>query len=725
MIILGSSNAGHVTAWTADRGEITRELFFSQTRRFLTPQVPFHLSTALDAAALQISPMDKLPVEILSKIIDLLSPQEKVQLQSVSKKLFDLARDNNLWKVHCYEQSWAALQASRSADRMSESLVASSPTSLSALGQSTLRDLIQPPALCVSEVGSDETRDLSPSERARAAAEWDSSAEGEHVDWYSEYIARHGPISLTWTQQPSVRTGEGGRRQFHEVKGMGLLKDWSSARQNKIVAPLEDGSVCIWDLNHSHCAGSPSSKGRILGVSEPGILMKNLSGRREHSSSKSALDFINLGEGVSVDSLRQRAYLAIGNVLNEVDLETLKVVSQQRYPWSIFALSQETDYSVPLTLATTLSLQIYDARLSATEEEEAISSRCEKVNNGFAPESDIFTHPDSPLLRFQPNGQPPHRIRSPDPSEKGANYAPLFQPGPLSILHPPAPHVNTILLAGRFPSILCYDRRFFPRLQNTVHSGGRLCGLASVPAPRFPVFSDSTYPESHSVVACGEYNGRGSLELYSLKSASQERVGNPSNLSSHLTPEYKNRQSAASSKLLSVGSHGNRLVYSDSEGNIKWMERDGGSEVRRWNVNTSQPQIPFSRYGRESTPGPSGDDQEPRGLWPGSQPQNNNSEVARKILPIGGNLTGDELLVWTGERIGRLKFSIPADQDMLMEEEEDDLFMHAEVDEATRDAMRQKHRDEWEKEQRYGDMMRRALERQADEVRWMGSHGMS
>jgi hypothetical protein len=37
----------------------------------------------------------------------------------------------------------------------------------------------------------------SPIERARAAAEWDSSAEGEHVDWYSEYIARHGPISFS------------------------------------------------------------------------------------------------------------------------------------------------------------------------------------------------------------------------------------------------------------------------------------------------------------------------------------------------------------------------------------------------------------------------------------------------------------------------------------------------------------------------------------------------
>lgn len=620
--------------------------------------------------------------------------------------------------MHCYDQSWAARQAARAAARPPESLISDTTASLTTLGQESLRDIIQPSAPPPNR-DSDDTREFSWTERARAAAEWDSSAEGEHVDWYSEYIARHGPISLSWVEQPSVRKGEGKRGQFYEVKGIGLLKDWSSARQNKIIAPLEDGSVCIWDLNHSHSADSQASKGKILGVSEPGILLTNLSGRRDHSPSKTSLEFINLGEGVSVDSLRQRAYLAVGNVLNEVDLETLKVISQQRYPWSIFALSQETDYSVPLTLATTLSLQIYDSRLSAVEEEEAISSRCEQVAN---PSS--FAHSDSPLFQLQSNGQPPTRIRSPGPSDEGANYAPLFQPGPLSILHPPAPHVNTILLAGRFPSILCYDRRYFPRLQTTIHSGGRLCGLASVPAPRFPVFSDSTYPESHSVVACGDYNGRGSLELYNLKPAPKEDHS-PSNITSTFNPEYKNRQSAASSRLLSVGSHGNRIVFSDAEGNIKWTERNGRSEVRRWNINTSQPQIPFGRRSQPPTP-QTEEDQQPRGLWPSQSPGSN--EVARKILPTGGNLTGDELLIWTGERIGRLKFSIPADYEMGVDKKEvdndDDVFMHAEVDEATREEMRHRRRDDWEREQRYGDYMRRALERQADEVRWMGNRGL-
>ncbi|KAJ6017342.1 hypothetical protein N7451_000721 [Penicillium sp. IBT 35674x] len=667
--------------------------------------------------------MDKLPVEILTKVIDLLTPHEKVQLQSVSKKFFDLARDNNLWKLHCYEQSWAALQSSRPAGRVSESLLTHSTVPLSTLGQSSLRELIQPPPPQLEEAVPNDTRGLSMSDRARAASDWESSIEGEHVDWYSEYIARHGPMSLSWVQQPMIQNGEGQTRTPHEVKGMGLLKDWSSARQNKIVAPLEDGSVCIWDLNHSHSGDSQSSKGKILGMSEPGLLMKNLSRRRDHSPSKSSLEFINMGEGVSVDSFRHRAYLAAGNVLNEVDLETLKLISQQRYPWSIFALSQETDYSVPLTLATTLSLQIHDARLPATEEEEAISLRCEENSAPLVPELDIFSHSDSPRLQLQPNGLPPHRIRSPAPSDD-TNYAPLFQPGPLSILHPPAPHVNSILLAGRFPSILCYDRRYFPRLQSTVHSGGRICGLTSAPEPRFPVFKDSDYPASHSVVACGDYNGRGSLELYNLSSSSQDPLSRPSDRSSTLTPQYNNRQSAASSRLLSVASHGNRIVYSDAEGNIKWVERNGRAEVRRWNINTSHPQIPFFRNNQASTLGESGaKDSQPRGLWPKSQPENHSSEVARKILPTGGNLTGDELLVWTGERIGRIKFSIPADSGL--EDDEDEWFMHAEVDEETREVMRHKLRDEWEKERKYEETMRRALERQADEVRWMGTDGMS
>ncbi|KAL3475432.1 hypothetical protein BJX99DRAFT_158235 [Aspergillus californicus] len=661
--------------------------------------------------------MDKLPVEILTKIIDYLTPPEQVQLQSVSKRFFTLARDNSVWRLHCYENTWAAITAARPRNGVSESLGSNTTASLSSLGQPSLRSLIQPQL-------SDVTEEHAPSfgERARAAAAWDPSVEGENVDWYSEYIARNGPISMSWLQQPSSKS-PGGSRNYVEVKGMGLLKDWSLARQNKVVSPLSDGSVCIWDLNHSHSIGSRVTKGSILGTSAPGILTVDMSQRKENPAAKSALEFINLGECVSMDSIRQRAYLAVGHVLNEVDIETLKVVSQQRYPWSVFALSQETDYSVPLTLATTLSLHIYDGRLSKTEEEEMITLRCEDPTVSLVPESRIYTPPDSPLLQFQPNGMPPHRIRSPDLSDKSDNYAPLFQPGPLSILHPPAPHMNSIFLAGRFPSILQYDRRYFPKLQNTVHSGGRLCGLVSVPAPRFPVFSNPKYPESHTVVACGEYNGKGSLELYSLTPSGETEKNGPSACSSTLTSSYQNRQSAARSKILSVQSHGTRIVYSDGDGNIKWVERDGRTEVRRLNINSYRPPAGTNFSSGAQGQSHNGDEaNDAGGLWASVSRAHNEGDVARKVLPTGGNLTGDELLVWTGDRLGRIRFSDTPDGEHIGEE--DEMSVDGDLDDATREEARSNRRELKARESEYARMMRRALETQADEVRRMGDFGL-
>ncbi|RHZ65836.1 uncharacterized protein CDV56_108326 [Aspergillus thermomutatus] len=696
----------------------------------------FDLLSALHAVPFQIPSMENLPVEILSKIIDYLTPVEQAQLQSVSKRLFALARDNTRWRLHCYEESWVASEAARQNRSTSESLLARSTAPLSSLGQTSLLSLIQPQHRLVNgdssnESGQNEVQNPSFAERARAAASWDPSYEGEDVDWYSEYIARHGPMSFSWLQQPFTRKNQGEGKIHREVKGMGLLRDWSSARQNRVVAPLEDGSVCIWDLNHSHSIDSRATKGRVLGVSAPGILMADLSKRRDHPAPRSALEFINLGECVSVDSIRRRAYMAVGNALNEVDLETLQVISQQRYPWSIFALSQETDYSVPLTVATTLSIHIHDSRLSASEEEEAINLRCEEPVAALVPESQVYARPDSPLLQLQPDGRPPHRIRSPDPSQKGADYAPLFQPGPLSLLHPPAPHVNTILLAGRFPSILQYDRRFFPRLQNTVHSGGRLCGLASIPAPHFPVSSGSAYPQSHKVVACGEYKGRGSLELYNLTPSSLDSGDSPSDMSSNMNAVYQNRQSAARSKVLSVESHGTRIVYSDAEGNIKWVERDGRVDVRRFNLNSYLQQA-GGQTNRQSHLGTSDavaqDDEEEEdgasGLWRSVFRSQTDGEVARKILPTGGNLTGDELLLWTGERIGRVVLSTSSGDNHGEEDDDDEMSIDGDLDDSAREELRSRRREQLRQEREYARRMRRALERQADEVRRMGGFGL-
>lgn len=522
--------------------------------------------------------------------------------------------------------------------------------------------MIQPHNTSSNETGPDGRTVSSLAERSRAAIAWDPSYEKEEIDWYSEYRDRHGPVSFNWLQQPSEKRPGSNKEETPEVKGIGLFRDWSSAGQDKVVAPLEDGSVCIWDLNHSYSAAYRSTKGRVLGVSAPGILTASTSG-------ESTQEFLNLGECVSVDSVRRRAYMAVGNVLSEVDLETLQVVTQQRYPCLVFALSQETDYSAPLTLATWLNLYVHDPRLSAS---------------GSA--------------------------------ESDATYASLLQPNPLSILHPPSLYEHTILVAGRFPGILHYDRRFFPRLQNIVHSGGSLCGLASAPSPRFPVRSDSTGSDLQNIVACGEYKGRGSLELYDLT---------PSGTSSSLSSAaYQNRQSAARSKLLSVASHGARIVYSDADGNVKWVERDGRSEIRRWNINTHLSDMKANQRTANSgaeAGGSDEDDSDSGGLFASSH---GNNEVVQKVLPTGGSLMSDELLIWTGERIGRLQFTGIPEPDPDQGDEEEDIPIDEELDSSTREVVRDQRREQLRREKEYTRTMRRALERQADEVRRMGGFGL-
>lgn len=653
-----------------------------------------------------------------------LRPPEQAKLQIVSRRLFELSRDNVRWRLHCYESAVKANTQGRNSNGLTQGQLSgtqplSAITPLSSLGPPTLRTLLQPGVQADHGIASNESG-FAPAQslgqRSRAAAEWDPSYETEDVDWYSEYIARNGPVSFSWMERPVTEGAKGG---VQDVMGIGLYRDWSFAREDRVIAPLSDGTVCVWDMNHSHSRNASLQKGRIMGTSRPGVLVTDMSKRSDKISSRGpSLEFLNVGECVAVDSIRRRAHVSVGNVLNEVDLETLRVVHQQRFAWSIFALSQETDYSVPLTLATTLSLQIYDARLSTPDEEAEISLRCERVPPQETATSRLFNHPHSQVLQLLPNGKYPQRIRSPDPQQKGADYAPLFQPGPLYILHPPTPHVNTILLAGRFPSILCYDRRTFPKLQTAIHSGGRLCGLTSIPAPTFPVCSDSNWEVKHTIVACGEYNGRGSLELYDLDHHGPDLQHMDS--SSHMQPaRYQNRQSAASSKLLSVASHGTRIVFTDSSGNIKWVERDGRTPVRpHWNINTCRRQ-------RKTTPaGDSTDDsEEVRGLFYTSDARMRN-DVVRKVLPTDAYLSGDELLLWTEDRIGRLRFSNNPDEDT---DDEIDQRMHdAEKMDSTGERTRRESQvaDE-RREQEYARRLRRALEQQADEVRWMGRLGMS
>lgn len=122
-----------------------------------------------------------------------------------------------------------------------------------------------------------------------------------------------------------------------------------------------------------------------------------------------------------------------------------------------------------------------------------------------------------------------------------------------------------------------------------------------------------------------------------------------------------NRQSEPYSKLLSVATHGTRLVFTDANGYIKWVERDGRTEVRRWNL-TKNTKYRRRRLGLTHSIPPSLHDSESY-RWV-DESAAGVSDIVRKILPTGYNyVLDDELLIWTGDRIGRLHFSNKARQD--------------------------------------------------------------
>ena len=102
---------------------------------------------------------------------------------------------------------------------------------------------------------------------------------------------------------------------------------------------------------------------------------------------------------------------------------------------------------------------------------------------------------------------------------------------------------------------------------------------------------------------------------------------------------YKNRQAASTSKLLAVATQGTKIVFSDAEGGLKWVERDGIGMVRRWNMNTFEIDERGARVVGE--------------------------QVVRKIISLDAGVSergsrGDgDVLIWTGERIGIVSTKAP------------------------------------------------------------------
>ncbi len=160
--------------------------------------------------------------------------------------------------------------------------------------------------------------------------------------------------------------------------------------------------------------------------------------------------------------------------LIEVDLVSLSAISHEVFPFSITALS-EAKHPVPLTVGTDQSLYLHDPRTRRSSGPPDDSTDCvESYDAAFG------------SLKTQRSKHMDFRaLLNPEPSPF---YTHLHQQKPLSILHLPSSGNEwdgngEIYVAGRFPSILNYDRRYFPKLRGTIHSGARLSSLASLPYP--------------------------------------------------------------------------------------------------------------------------------------------------------------------------------------------------------------------------------------------------
>ena len=392
-------------------------------------------------------------------------------------------------------------------------------------------------------------------------ASWDPLYRGEKVDFYHDYMLRHAPMKVSHFHN---------RASGLEVMGMGLLYN-DSGTADKLFISLVNGSI--------RCAEASATHDR-LGHRLDATPVGRLTGSRFEARNGPAYLSTGMGtaETVSIDSRQKRGFFVYQRVVNEVDLCTLQVVARRTYPYDIMALS-EAQHPTPLTVGTQSAIYLHDRREPASAPSDS-SFGVDRIDDA------------------------PYSLACGLP-------AMLPHPGPLSILHLPTAAAwsgnGDIWVGGSFTSILNYDRRCFPKLKGTIHSGGRLACLSSMPRPFVPWEDRYRWPKpsevasqqagearGHTLLAAGEYKGKGSLELYSLSSTpgrsmrSSDRPGAvrqaylcSSEVHGATKQAYsRNRQTAGMSKLFAVAPHGTCIVCSDGNGNLTWRERDGSTLVR-------------------------------------------------------------------------------------------------------------------------------------------------
>ncbi|CCE35163.1 uncharacterized protein CPUR_02094 [Claviceps purpurea 20.1] len=623
------------------------------------------------------SQWDELPDEIILQIITYLEPFQLTKLQLVSRKLRELCLDDELWKLHCFEKSpWLRLlKARRSMQRpVTIEPAQTHDDAMQSNGEASenrhLHNGTLPRRNDPGSLGAIRDR----RRKMKDMANWDPHFPGENVSWYDEYIQRYATTCVNWLQAPRVRTG--GSSPVVEARGLALYSPYDGndgLGTMLAVSPLDDGSVCLWDVK-----GSRGQAGRIVATSEPDILF--IDGPGSQNSKRSKKIDTGVTECVTVDNDSHRAFFAVQSHLIEVDLNRLQVVSRESFEWSITTLSA-VHQGIPLTVGTSLGIHIHDFRARSMATRDVV----ERLDGPECVDSNIFRS------IFDNKPLPP--------------YAPLSQPTPISILHLPqaGSHSlvsNDIYVSGRFSNILHYDRRKFPTIVGSIWSGALIKSLAALPYPFSTTDAElrrqgELSPEritqaklesrGRTLMAGGGYKSKGSLELYGLSSTSACGTDDETSTLQHSV--MQNRQTAASSTILSVTNHGSKIVFSDGSGYIKWFERDGWTECRHIKVGHSDGDEPSSLFASM----PASDD------------------MARKIVSTKSRdgedrPNDDNILLWTGEKLGMVSFTTSP------------LFTGKDFEgpESEADA------EEDGQRRRYSQNMRQALQRQADEVQFIG-----
>lgn len=155
-----------------------------------------------------------------------------------------------------------------------------------------------------------------------------------------------------------------------------------------------------------------------------------------------------------------------------------------------------------------------------------------------------------------------------------------------------------------------------------------------------------------------------------------------------------------------------KFVYSDGDAKLKWVERNGFTPVREFSINPAADAYGIMDSGHEAFADHS--------IF-NSNPATDNGDIVQKILPTiqrgilsssdyAPRLHEDNLIVWTGDgRLGMVGFGKCCEWDCAIFEESAERAQDA----AT-----------IQQERQYGQRMREALQRQADEARFMSGLGL-